>query len=101
MCELRADGPTVDLPQLRDHVLELHPRGDRIRTAAGEELAFEIRLGESEVPQLEYFRRGALHQAQRIDVRQQMASVAVNLDEPRYSTLLSRRLAPCRARSRD
>jgi hypothetical protein len=85
--EFRTDRPRIDELELREDVPQLHAPGYRIGTAAGEELGIEIRLGQPEVAQIEDTGPGALREAQWVHVRDQVAAIGPDLNEPRYGCL--------------
>ncbi len=76
------------MPQLLDDVAELEPGLDRVIAAAGEELRFEIGVGESQVVESEHPRNRPNEQAERVDIGDQVTAVRVDLDEPRNCALL-------------
>ena len=79
--ELGADRAAVDVAQLRDDVAQLHALRDRLGAAAGVELGVEIRVAQAEVLELEHLGHRSPHQAERIDVGEQMTAIRVHLDE--------------------
>ncbi len=97
--------------QLRDDLAQLEPRLDRAVAAARQELGVEVGFGEPEVVESQHLRYRTHREAERIDVRDQVTAVGVNLDEPRDGALLgcgriaqrrrargTRRDGPCRQR---
>ena len=88
--ELGADRAAVDVAQLLDDVAELHALRDRRRAAAGMELGVEIRIAQAEVLELQHLRHRPSHQAERIDVGEQMTAIRVHLDETSDRSLLRR-----------
>ena len=89
----------VDVTQLRDDVAQLHALRNRVGAAACIELGVEIRRAEAEVFELEDLGNGTAHEAERIDVGEQMAAIRVHLDEPGHRALLRRRVARLRPAS--
>ncbi len=62
--------------------------GDPVVAGGGVELGIQVRLAQTGIVQVEHARARPLQQAKRIDVRDQMAAVAVDLYQPRYGGLL-------------
>jgi hypothetical protein len=86
--ELRADVAAIDLPELRDHVAQLHAFRDAADPAAREELRVEVGLRQAEVGELQHPRHRPVHQSERVDVRDQVTAVGIDLDEARHRALL-------------
>ena len=98
--ELGADGAAVDVLQLRDDLAQLEPGLDRAVAAARQELGVEVGFGEPEVVESQHLRYRTHREAERIDVRDQVATIGVNLDEPRDGALLGRGRIAQRRRAR-
>ena len=62
--------------------------GHPVVAAGGVELGIQIRFAQAGVVQVEHPRPRTLQQTQRIDVRDQMAAIAVDLHQPRDRGLL-------------
>ena len=86
--ELGADAARVDLPELLQDLRQLHLLVDAARAARRVELRLHVGLGEADVGRIQHARHGPLHEAERIDVRDQVAAVGVELDEARDGGLL-------------
>ena len=86
--ELRADAPGIDVPQLLQELRQLHLLVDAARAAAGVEVEIHVGFGEADVGRIEHARHWPLHEAERVDVRDQVAAVRVELDEARDGGLL-------------
>jgi hypothetical protein len=86
--ELGADGAAVHVFELRDDLAQLHLRRDLDGTRAGQELGVEIGFREPEVSQLEHPRPWTLREPQRIEIRDEVSAVRVDLNEARDGALL-------------
>ncbi len=64
--ELGADGVAINELQGTENVLQLAAAGDRGIAAVGEEFGFQIRIGQSEILEIEHVGLGALLKAQRV-----------------------------------
>ncbi len=93
MRELRADRVGVDEFQVGEDIPQLRPFGNRLVAAAGEELGVEVGLGETEIFEVEHVGFGALLQPERVQVRDEVTAVRVDLDESRHGALLRARAA--------
>ena len=87
MGELGADGVAVNKFELAQNIFELDAFGNRFVAAVREELGLEIGIGQTEILDIEDVWPGAFLQAQRIEIRDQVAAIRVNLNEARYRTL--------------
>ena len=86
--ELGADAAGVDVPELLQDLRQLHLLVDAARAARGVEHRVHVGLGQADIGGIEHARHRALHQAERIDVRDQVAAVGVELDQARDGRLL-------------
>ena len=86
--ELRADAPGIDVPELLQDLRQLHLLVDAARAAAGVEIEIHVGFGQADVGGIEHARHRPLHQAERVDVRDQVAAVRVELDQARDGGLL-------------
>ena len=86
--ELGADPPRVDVPELLQDLRQLHLLVDAARAARGVEHRVHVRFGQAHVRRIEHLGHRPLHQAERVDVGDQVAAVGVELDEPRDGGLL-------------
>ena len=86
--ELGADVAAVDGLEPRDDLAQRRALGHPVVAACGVELRVEIRIAEARVVEVEHARARALQQPQRIDVRDQVPAVAVDLHQPRHGGLL-------------
>jgi hypothetical protein len=86
--ELGADRTAIHVLELRDDFAELHLRRDLDGTRAGQELGVEIGFRETEVSELEHARTRTPRESQRIELRDEMSAVRVNLHEARNGALL-------------
>ena len=78
----------VDALEAREDLAQRRALGDPVVAAAGIELGVEIRLAQARVVEVEHPRARALQQPERIDVRDQMAAIAVDLHQARDRGLL-------------
>ena len=86
--ELGADRAAINVLQLRNDLAQLEARLDRLVAAARHELGVEVRFAQAEVVEAEHLRSRADHQAERVDVGDQVTAVRVDLDHPRDRALL-------------
>ena len=100
MRELGADRAAVDVPELREDVAQRKPRLDRVVAAAGVELEIEVRFRQLVILEIEDAWPRPDHEAERIDVRNQVASVHVGLDQARNRSLLRACVVPVGRRCR-
>ena len=100
MRELGANRSAVDVPDLREDVAQRKPRLDRVVAAAGVELEIEVRLRQLVILEVEDAWPRPDHEAERIDVRNQVASVHVGLDQARNRSLLRACVVPVGRRCR-
>ena len=99
MGKLSADLAAIDTFQEFENVAQLHALVGRTGKSARVEFEVHVGLGQSEVALFEYARDRPLHQTKRIDVRDLVTTKAVNLDQPRDSSLLCPRRYRLAARS--
>src|SRR5688572_31761019 len=88
MRELGADRAAVEMPELRKDVAQRKPRLDRVVSAAGVELEIEVRFCQLVILEIEDAWPRPDHEVERIDVRNQVASVHIGLDQARNRSLL-------------
>ncbi len=86
--ELGADAAGVDLPELLQDLRQLHLLVDAARAARGVEHRVHVGVGEAHIGGIEHARHRALHEAERVDVGDEVAPVRVELDQPRDRGLL-------------
>ncbi len=88
MGELGANATRIDLAQLHENLAQLHLLLDASRAAAGVELGLHVGIRQTHIGWLEHARHRPLHQAERVDVGDQVAAIRVELDQPRNGRLL-------------
>ena len=79
--ELRADPPRIDVPELLQDLRQFHLFLNAARAARGVEHPVEIRIRQAHIGRVEYLGHRPSHQAERVDIRDQVAAVGVELDE--------------------
>ena len=88
MREFGTDRVGVDEPEQRQNIAQRRPRGEIRRAAAGVELQIQVRLGQTEIFQIEHIRLVDLLQPERVEFRDQMAPIGIDLDEAGDRALL-------------
>ena len=76
------------MPELLQDLRQLHLLVDAAGATRGVEHPVEIRLRQAHIGRVEHFRHRPLHQAERVNVGDQVAAVSVELDEARDRGLL-------------
>ena len=79
--KLRTDAAGVDVPELLQDLRQLHLLVDAAGAAAGVEVEIHVGFGEADIGGVEHAWHRPLHQAERVDVGDQVAAVCVELDE--------------------
>src|ERR1017187_8316983 len=83
-----ADMAAIDRFEARDNFAQRRAFGNPFVAARSIELAIEVGIAETRIVEIQHPRARALLQTERIDMRDQMTAVAVDLHEPRYRCLL-------------
>ena len=78
----------VDEFQVAQDVAQRGPFGDRLVSAAGEELRIQILIRQAEILEVQDEGLGALLHAQWIELGDEVAAIGIDLDEPRHRPLL-------------
>src|SRR5262249_46229665 len=86
--EFGADAAGVDAFERGKDAAQRVAVRNGIRAAAGEELGVEIALVEAEVVEVQHARARPLHEAERIELRDEVAAVDPDLNEARDGRLL-------------
>ena len=86
--EFRADVSTVDHLQAPDDLAQRRALRDPLVAAGGEEHGIQIGIAQTRIVQIQHARTRALLQPEWIDAGDQMAAIAVDLDQARYRGLL-------------
>ncbi len=86
--ELGPDRAAIDGLELVQDVAQLHPLRHRLGATGGEELGVEIGRSQAEILEIEHRRPRPLGEAQGVELRDQVAAIDPDLDEPRDRRLL-------------